>query len=74
MKSYRISAGRRHRLHWRADGELHACPTCFEGIFYQRRSKRWLDDDGREHRHPPLPADWHWLRAAAKCRAWWAAT
>ncbi|MGI8423996.1 MAG: hypothetical protein ACR2NO_07805 [Chloroflexota bacterium] len=65
---------RDRRLHWRADGELHPCQECFEQIFYNRRLKRWLDDDGREHSHPPLPSDWHGFRSASRarsCAAWW---
>ena len=32
--SAKLSAGRRRRLRWCADGELHPCRDCLEKIFY----------------------------------------
>jgi len=69
-----LSAGRRRRFYWRADGDLHKCADCHEPVFFHRRSKRWLDDDGRLHTHPPLPGDWHWFRTTQRSPnviAWW---
>lgn len=60
-----LTAGRRRRVHWRANGELHPCAACLEPVFYHRRTGRWLDDDGREHTHPPLSTAWRWFALEA---------